>query len=90
MDAIVKEMKRIAALDSNTKHELYTKLHEISQRNQHRFFNGLFDQVIQEYKTNLNHAMGVMNQHCTGQRFAALQKVLQQNWNGNYEKKLTN
>jgi len=77
-------------LDSNTKHTLYTKLHEISKRNQHRFFNGLFDQVIQEYTTNLDHAMTVMNQHRTGQHVAALQKVLQQNWIGIDEKKLTN
>jgi hypothetical protein len=90
LNAVVQEMKRIAALDSNTKHILYTKLHEISKRNQHRFFNGLFDQVIQEYTTNLDHAMTVMNQHRTGQHVAALQKVLQQNWIGIDEKKLTN
>jgi hypothetical protein len=90
LNAVVQEMKRIAALDSNTKHTLYTKLHEISKRNQHRFFNGLFDQVIQEYTTNLDHAMTVMNQHRTGQHVAALQKVLQQNWIGIDEKKLTN
>jgi hypothetical protein len=86
LDAIVKEMKRIAELDSSAKQVLYTKLHEISQRNRHRFFNGLFGQVIQEYKTNLDHAMTEINQHCTGQHFAALQKVLQQNWNGDCEK----
>ena len=90
LDAVVKEMKRIAELDSNTKHTLYTKLHEISKRNQQRFFNGLFDQVIQEYTTNLDHAMSVINQHCTGQHVSALQKVLQQNWIGIDEKKLTN
>jgi Ni/Co efflux regulator RcnB len=90
LNAVVQEMKRISALDSNTKHTLYTKLHEISKRNQQRFFNGLFDQVIQEYTTNLDHAMSVINQHCTGQHIAALQKVLQQNWIGIDEKKLTN
>jgi hypothetical protein len=86
LNAIVKEMKRIAELDSSAKQILYTKLHKISQRNRHRFFNGLFDQVIQEYKTNLDHAITEINQHCTGQHRAALQKVLQQNWNGDCEK----
>ena len=76
LDAIVKEMKRIAALDSDAKLSLYVKLHEISQRNRRQFFNGLFDQVIQEYKTNLNNAMAIMNQHCTGQHRAQIKELL--------------
>jgi hypothetical protein len=79
LDAVVQEMKRIAALDYNAKQLLYTQLHEISQRNRQRFFNGLFDQVVQEYKTNLDHAMTVMNQHCTGVHRAEICRLLQQN-----------
>ena len=77
LDAVVQEMKKIAALDSNAKQLLYTKLHAISQRNRQRFFNGLFDQAIQEYKTNLDYAMTVMNQHCTSIHRAVIKQLLQ-------------
>jgi hypothetical protein len=79
LDAIIQEMKRIAALDADAKQVLYTKLHEIAQRNKHRFFNGLFDQVMEEYKINLDHAMTIMNQNCTGTHRARIQQLLQQN-----------
>jgi hypothetical protein len=72
-------MKRIAALDSDAKQVLYTKLHEIAQRNKQRFFNGLFDQVIEEYQTNLNQAMTIMNQHCTRKHRTEFLRLLQQN-----------
>jgi hypothetical protein len=79
LDAVIQEMKRIADLDTAAKQVLYTKLHEIAQRNKHRFFNGLFDQVIEEYRTNLDQAMGIMQQHCTGRHRAAIRQLLQQN-----------
>jgi len=79
LKAIIQEMKRIADLDVDAKQVLHTKLHEIAQRNKHRFFNGLFDRVINEYKTNLDQAMGIMRQHCTGQHRAAIRQLLQQN-----------
>ena len=79
LDAIVQEMKRIAALDTAAKQVLYTKLHAIAERNKQRFFNGLFDQVMNEYKTNLDQAMIVMQQHCTGKHRDAIQQLLQQN-----------
>ena len=79
LDAIISEMKRIAALDSSAKQMLYAELHKIAQRNKQHFFNGLFDQVLEEYKTNLNQAMTVMRQHCTGQHRVAIRQLLQQN-----------
>ena len=79
LDAVVKEIKRIASLDAATKQVLYTELHEIALRNKQRFFNGLFDQVIDEYKTNLNNAMIMMNQHCTGIHRARIRELLKQN-----------
>jgi hypothetical protein len=79
LDAVIQEMKRIAGLDTDAKQVLYTKLHEIAQRNKKRFFNGLFDQVINEYKTNLDQAMSIMQQHRTGQHRAAIRQLLQQN-----------
>jgi hypothetical protein len=79
LDAIIQEMKRIAGLDADAKQILYTKLHEIAQRNKQRFFNELFDQVIEEYQANLNQAMVVMQQHCTGRHRTAIRQLLQQN-----------
>ena len=79
LDAIVAEMKRIAALDTAAKQVLYAKLHEIAQRNKQHFFNGLADQVINEYKTNLNQAMITMNQHRTSHHRVAIRRLLQQN-----------
>jgi hypothetical protein len=79
LDAIIQEMKRIAVLDADAKQVLYTKLHEIAQRNKHRFFNGLFDQIIKEYNTNLEQAMIIMQKHCTDKHRAAIQQLLQQN-----------
>jgi len=77
LDAIIQEMKRIAELDADAKQVLYTKLHEIAQRNKQRFFHGLFDQVIEEYKINLNQAMIVMQQHCTNKHHTVIQELLQ-------------
>jgi hypothetical protein len=79
LDAVIQEMKRIAGLDADAKQVLYTKLHEIAQRNKQRFFNGLFDQVIEEYRANLDQAMGIMQQNCTSQHRAVFQQLLQQN-----------
>ena len=79
LNAVVQEMKRIAALDADAKQVLYTKLHEIAQRNKQRFFNGLFNQVIEEYRANLDHAMSIMQQHCTDRHRTAIRQLLQQN-----------
>jgi hypothetical protein len=79
LDAIVAEMKRISALDADAKQMLYTKLHEIAQRNKQLFFNGLVEQVINEYKTNLDQAITVMHEHCTGKHRTAIRQLLQQN-----------
>ena len=77
LDAIIKEMKRIALLDTGAKQVLYTKLHEIAQRNKYHFFNKLTDQVVTEYKTNLDHAITIMDQHCTGKHRLAITQLLE-------------
>ena len=76
LDAVIKEMKRISALNTDAKQVLYTKLHEIAHRNKHRFFNGLFDQVIEEYKTNLDQAMVIMQQYRTSKHRTAIWQLL--------------
>ena len=78
LDAVVLEMKRISQLDTGTKQQLFTDLHQIAKYNQHHFFNNLFDIVIEEYKTNLDRAMSAMYQHQTGMHRKKIQKLLQQ------------
>ena len=77
LQAVVAEMKRIADLTPSTKKDLYAKLQQIAQRNRSRFFGGLCDQVINEYKTNLDHAVSTMNQHCTEAHRAQIRTLLQ-------------
>jgi hypothetical protein len=79
LNAIIQEMKRIAALDADAKQVLYAKLHMIAQRNKQHFFNKLFDQVTEEYRTNINQAALAMQQHCTGHHRVAIRQLLQQN-----------
>ena len=77
LQAVVNEMTRISVLAPAVKLELYTKLHEIAKRNQRRFFGEFFDQVQQEYVNNVEQAMTVMKQHCSGYHNAAIKKLLQ-------------
>jgi hypothetical protein len=79
LQAIVKEMQRISQLSSTEKCKLYTDLDIICQRNKQHFFNGFVDQVIEEYKTNLDHAMQIMQQNCTGKHFAEIKRLLKNN-----------
>ena len=77
LQAVIAEMCRISSLAPESKTQLFIALHKIAERNKQRFFNGLFEQVIQEYKTNLDHAMTTMHQHCTGQHRTAIRQLLQ-------------
>ena len=79
LQAIVKEMQRIAQLSSTEKYKFYTDLDVICQRNKQHFFNGLVDQVVNEYKTNLDCAMQIMRQNCTGKHFTEIKKLLENN-----------
>ena len=51
-------------------------MNAIAQRNQQRFFNGLHDQVINEYKNNMDHAMSTMQQHRTGRHYVQIKELL--------------
>jgi hypothetical protein len=72
LQAVIAEMRRIAALDPESKTQLFTAMNAIALRNQQRFFNGLHDQVINEYKNNMDHAMRTMQQHCTGRHLSLI------------------
>jgi hypothetical protein len=79
LQAIVKEMQRISQLSLTEKCKLYTDLDVVCQRNKQHFFNGFVDQVVNEYKTNLDHAMQIMKQNCTGKHFTEIKKLLKNN-----------
>jgi hypothetical protein len=79
LDAVVQEMKRIAALSTAAKQVLYTKMYEIAQRNKQHFFNGLAEQVMEEYRINLDQAMNIVQQHCSGQHRQTIRQLMQQN-----------
>jgi len=76
LQAIVKEMQRISQLDTSTKQQLMIDLDRICQHNRQHFFNKFFDQVIQEYKTNLDHAMTIMDQNRTGKHLRKIHEIL--------------
>ena len=76
LQAVIAEMHRISALSPESKSQLFVAMNAIAQRNRQRFFNGLHDQVINEYKKNMDHAMSTMQQHCTGRHRAQLKELL--------------
>jgi hypothetical protein len=79
LQAIVKEMQRISQLSTTEKYKLYTDLDVICQRNKQHFFNGFVDQVIEEYKNNLDTAMKIMQRNCTGKHLTEIKKLLKNN-----------
>ena len=61
LEEIVREMQRIAKLDTQKKQSLYHKLKEIANYNKNHFFSDAFTtQVITEYKTNLQQALNIL------------------------------
>ena len=76
LQAVIAEMHRISALDPESKTQLFIAMNTIAQHNRQRFFNGLFGQVITEYQNNLDQAMTVMQQHCTGLHCARIKELL--------------
>jgi hypothetical protein len=67
LQAIVIEMQRIAAMPLVDKQLLWQKLYVIAARNKQRFFSQEWQTSIEnEFYHNLNCAMTVMKQNCTG------------------------
>jgi hypothetical protein len=79
LQAIVKEMQRISQLSLDKKYKLYIDLDVICQRNKQHFFNKFVDQVIVEYKNNLDHAIKIMQQNCTGKHLTEIKRLLKNN-----------
>ena len=77
MSAVVAEMKRITQLPIAEKIELFSKLNIIAARNQERFFSDdFFEQVTQEYKTNISQAITICEQGRHPVWLAEVNKVL--------------
>jgi hypothetical protein len=67
LEAIVREMKRIANLDIESKKVLWAKLNEISKQNQIRFFSSEWhNSIIKEYATNFDSAIAHLKHHANG------------------------
>jgi len=67
LQAIVIEMQRIAAMSTVDKQLLWQQLYAIAARNKQRFFSQEWQTSIEnEFTCNLNSAMTVMEQNCTG------------------------
>jgi hypothetical protein len=79
LQAIAKEMLRISQLDLSEKNQLYSDLDSICQRNKQHFFNEFINQVITEYKINLDQAIQIMNQNCTGKHMVKIKQLLKNN-----------
>ena len=76
LQALVREMKRISLLPENQKRTLWKKLHMVAKRNKKRFFSKTWQQNIeQEFYNNLDKAMIVMQQHCTGKYWKQAQSM---------------
>ena len=79
LQAIAEEMQRISQLSTTKKCKLYTDLDVVCQRNKQHFFDGFVGQVVDEYKINLDRAMQIMHQNCTGKHFAEIKRLLKNN-----------
>jgi len=64
LDAVIKEMSRIASLDKSEKYTLWKQLYEISKFNQQLFFSSRWQHSInQEFLTNLSRSIGILGQY---------------------------
>ncbi len=71
LKAIVNEMERIAALPELEKRQLWKNLRVIASRNKDRFFSQEWQTSIEdEFYHNLDSAINVMEQNCTGKYWA--------------------
>ena len=67
LQCIVKEMKRISNLPRNQKIQLWQSLYEIADRNKQLFFSDTWQQqIFDEFVSNFNQSVSIMQQHKTG------------------------
>jgi len=76
LNAVIREMARIAAMSPADKIVLWNQLHTIADRNQQKFFSDEWQtSIVQEYVDNMNKALITMNQHCTGKHWRDSQEI---------------
>ena len=62
LQAIVREMKRIAALPTDIKVQLYKQMRTVAKRNQQLFFSKAWEnKIVDEFKTNIDQAVGQLS-----------------------------
>jgi hypothetical protein len=77
LQAVIAEMKRISNLPVQQKIKLFSDLNDIAKFNKQLFFGEFFNDLVNEYKQNMNSAMIEMNQHHHGRNYADIVKLLQ-------------
>ena len=78
LQAIVRTMQEI--VNHPDKQTLYNNLHKIAKFNQHRFHSREFhDMVVNEYKSNLDRALEICNQHASGESIKLWRKIYADN-----------
>ena len=76
LNAVIQEMSRISSLNNSDKIVLWDQLHRIAARNKQRFFSAEWQtSIVQEYVDNMNQAMIMLNQHCTGKHWRDSQEI---------------
>jgi hypothetical protein len=70
LQAITKEMQRIADLDRESKHQLWKNLYNIADRNKNKFFSTQWhDSIIEEYYINFESAIKLAENNRSGKRW---------------------
>jgi hypothetical protein len=81
LEAIISEMKRISAMSTGQKKELAQGMQSIADHNQQLFFSPQFqNQIISEFKTNLDTAMTKIRSGPVGRNWEHLRSIAQQNY----------
>lgn len=75
--AITTEMKRISQLSRENKRSLWRAIYCVSKHNQDLFFNDHWQSgIFNEFVTNINQGLAIMEQHKTGSHWKQMQKRL--------------
>jgi hypothetical protein len=77
LQAVIKEMSRIAALSHTEKHILWTEIYKISKFNQQLFFSKNWQQsIVEEFLCNLSRSVSVLDRY----KNKVIQQQLDQIW----------
>jgi hypothetical protein len=85
LQAVIQEMARISALDTQEKYNLWNKLYEIADFNKQLFFSQQWQQSVhQEFLTNLTYSLGILEQH----KNKIIQHQIEKIWNDDPSSKI--